>query len=422
MRQLYTALLFLSLPLLMARLWWRGRRLPSYRKRWGERLGFHVPAIELGRPLIWIHAVSVGEVVVASQLIRRLRASYPQHQLFVTTSTPTGSERLLSEFGDSVLHMYLPWDLQGPLRRVLDRVRPQLILLIETELWPNLLAQAKDRKIPVVLINGRLSAKSARRYSLVPSLRRTMLEQLTLVIAQAKHDAQRFRALGVPRDQISVSGNIKFDQQLPSSVLTAAESIRADWSAATRPIVVAASTHDQEEQQVLLAFRRIKVKHPDTLLCIVPRHPDRFETVRCMIEADGWRYTQRSVTTAIDADTDVVLADTMGELVTLLGAADVAFIGCSLVPTGGHNMLEAAQWGVAVVTGPHLFNFAAVKTLLLQARALLIADDPDDLGLIVSDLLASAGQRRAMGQRGQEAVERQRGALDRVMEALESLL
>jgi 3-deoxy-D-manno-octulosonic-acid transferase len=366
--------------------------------------------------------VSVGEVVVASKLIRRLLDEYPDHEIFVTTTTPTGSERLRQTWGDQVSHSYLPWDLPWAMAGMFNRLKPTAVFLIETEIWPNLVAQAKTHLVPVVLLNARLSARSARGYGKFGALLKPTLQSLDLIVAQSKADVRRFVALGVDPKRLVISGNIKFDQLLTPDLRVQAAEIRQQWGGHTRQIWVAASTHEGEEKLVLRAYGELVKQHPNLLLCLVPRHPDRFDRVFQMALTACANTIRRSRSPEIKADTQVVVADTMGELVPMLGAADVVFMGGSLVPTGGHNMLEAAQWGVAVVSGPHTFNFAYASRLLLKAHAMLIAKDAEELAFIVSGLLSNATTRGTMGSRGQIAVEGGRGALERLVQAIKPLL
>lgn len=422
MRLVYTLTLLLSLPILMLRMWWRGRLLPAYRQRWRERMGWGLPMAHAQKPLVWIHAVSVGEVVVASKLIQYLQRDYPDHSLLVTTTTPTGSERLRQTWGDQVLHCYLPWDLPWAMARLFKRFNPSAVFLIETEIWPNLVAHANAKGVPIALLNARLSARSARGYGRFGALLTPTLQSLDLIVAQTKADARRFMALGVDPARVTISGNIKFDQHLTPELRAQAALIREQWGGGTRDVWVAASTHDGEEEQILRAYQTLAQQYPKLLLCIVPRHPDRFERVFQMVLAACPATIRRSKNQAIKADTQVVVADTMGELVPMLGAADVVFMGGSLVPTGGHNMLEAAQWGVPVVSGPHTFNFAYASRLLIKAQAMLVAHDANELALVVSDVLNNATGRQAMGLRGKVAVEEERGALERLIQAIKPLL
>lgn len=422
MRLIYSFLMTVSVPFLMARLWWRGRHLPDYRERWAERLGFSLPSVTPEQRVIWIHAVSVGEVVVAAKIIRRLQVDYPDRVVLVTTTTPTGSERLTQEFGNRVLHTYLPWDIPWALSRLFKRFRPEALLLVETELWPNLLRQAHLRNTPVMLVNARLSARSARRYARISKPLLPMFDALTRICAQTSADAKRFAALGFDTNKLSVTGNLKFDQSLSEQQVSQAAALREQWGAGDKPILVAASTHEGEEVLIIEAYKTLQIRHPNLTLCLAPRHPDRFDHVYGLLLKSGLKPSRRSEKQDIEPNTQVILADTMGELVTLLGASDIAIMGGSFMPVGGHNMLEVAQWSVPVVTGPHLFNFSYVSRLLLREHAMLVAQDGAELVEVIDHLLADDATRVAMGQRGASAVQKEKGALERLFKDLEFLL
>ena len=414
-RRLYSALWWLALPLALARLLWRGRVQPAYRHRLGERLASrrsHTPRAD-----IWIHAVSVGEVQAAESLLRQLLATTPAPSLLVTTTTPTGAERLRALFGDTIPQRYLPFDLPVMMGRLVDAVQPKLVIILETEIWPNLLAVLEQRAIPVALINARLSERSARGYARLGSLTRSALARLTLIAAQATADAERFIALGAPPERVIVTGNLKFDQPQAADLAARAAAIRQDWGAA-RPVWIAASTHAGEELQVLEAHQQVLAQWPEALLVLVPRHPERFETVAALIARQGFALTRRSAERAIAAQETVYLGDRMGELPLWLAASDVAFIGGSLVPTGGHNPLEAAASGVPILVGPHTFNFATITAWLLDAHAALRISDAATLSDAVRTLFASSKRRAEMGAHGRAVVAAQRGALQRVFIAL----
>jgi 3-deoxy-D-manno-octulosonic-acid transferase len=419
MRALYTALLFLTLPLALLRLGWRSLRAPAYRQRWAERLGrIPEPPASGG---IWVHAVSVGEVQAIAPLIRHLLSAHPQLPLCITTTTPTGSERVRRLFADDVFHVYCPYDLPFALRGFLDRVRPQLTIMVETEIWPNLLAACARRGIPTLLANGRLSEASARGYARLGRFSRATFGQIAAVAAQAPADAERFIALGVAPDRVRVTGSIKFDAQVPASVAEQAQVLRRSWGV-HRPVWVAASTHEGEEEQVLEAHAQLLRTVPDALLVLVPRHPERFERVAGLVRKRGFRMVRRSAAVVCGRDVKLLLGDTMGELVTFIGAADAAFIGGSLVPVGGHNMLEAAAQGVPVVIGPHLFNFAAVSRLLLEQGAAVQVEDAAGLGALLAGWLTDAAVRARVGQAGRRVVEGNRGALPALIAMVEVLL
>jgi len=418
MRLLYTLLLTLALPLVLARLWWRGRRAPAYRQRWAERLGrFTAPARRGG---VWVHAVSVGEVQAVAPLLRRLLDERPGVPLTVTTTTPTGSQRVRALFGDELFHVYLPYDLPLALRGFLDRVQPRLLVMVETEVWPNLLAACRGRGIATLLANGRLSSRSLQGYGRLGRLAHDAFAGIDRVAAQALPDAQRFIAAGVPPAHVTVTGSIKFDMRIPASVEEQAQALRRQWG--DRPVWVAASTHEGEDALLLEAHRRVCRQLPDALLVLVPRHPERFASVAGLCERLGLSAARRSSGEMPGADIPVFLGDTMGELPVMLGAADAAFIGGSLVPVGGHNMLEASAQGVAVAFGPHVFNFATISRLLLAEGAAEQVASGSALAELMVRWLGDASLRAEIGERGRRVVDANRGALDALWELLTGML
>ncbi|KAA6184368.1 3-deoxy-D-manno-octulosonic acid transferase [Thiohalocapsa marina] len=416
MRHLYSALLWLLLPGLLLRLLWRSRRAPAYRERWGERLGlFHPPPQPVD---VWLHAVSVGEVQAAQPLIRHLlRGGY---SVLVTTTTPTGARRLHDLFGDAVQHRYTPFDLGWVMGRFLGAARPRLVLVMETEIWPNMLAACARRGVDVMLINARLSARSARGYARAPRFSAETMQRFACIAVQGPVDAARFRALGVAPARIVVTGSIKFDVQLPASLMDRAEVMRLGWG--NRPVWVAASTHEGEEEPLLAAHARVRQAYPNALLVLVPRHPERFDRVAMLVARQGMGLARRSLGELGDERTAVFLGDTMGELPVFLAAADVAFVGGSLIPHGGHNLLEPAAVGVPVLIGPHSFNFAEITRLLLARQAAMQVADADALAQALTRLLGDAAERARIGENGRRAVESNRGALDRLIGLVDARL
>jgi 3-deoxy-D-manno-octulosonic-acid transferase len=414
MRRLYTLLLYLALPLVLLRLLWRSLRAPGYRRRWAERFGLFEPPPAWGG--IWIHAVSVGEVQAVQPLIRRLLDEHPGVPLTVTTTTPTGSARVTEQLGDQVFHVYFPYDLPLALTAFIRRVRPAVLLMVETEIWPNLLHQCRRHGIYTVLGNARLSQRSARRYAMLGRFARATFAEIDCVAAQAEADAEHFRALGVDPRQVFVTGSIKFDMRIPASLEEQVEVLRREWGG--RPVWIAASTHEGEDERVLRAHRRVLERFPGALLVLVPRHPERFDRVAGLCRRERLRLARRSRHAEYDAHSQVYLGDSMGELTLLLGAADVAFVGGSLVRTGGHNMLEASAQGVAVCFGPHVFNFAAISRMLLDAGAAVQVADEDALAEQVMDWFGDASARSEVGERGRRVVARNRGALGRLLDLL----
>jgi 3-deoxy-D-manno-octulosonic-acid transferase len=418
-RTLYTLLLYLLVPLVLLRLAWRGLRAPDYWRRWPERFGYIEPP--LGERVIWIHAVSVGEVQAAEPLVRALLEAYPAYSLLVTTVTPTGSARVTALFGDEVAHVYAPYDLPGAVKRFFQRVRPRLAIVMETELWPNLFHACRVRQVPLLLVNARLSAKSMAGYLRVKRLVARTLGNITEIAAQGEADAQRFERLGAPQDRISVSGNLKFEQRIPPSLLERAEVLRRDWGTG-RPVWIAASTHEGEDELLLDVFSQLRKRFADCLLVLVPRHPERFESVAELCRQRGLKIVLRSEMRPCDAGTRVFIGDSMGELPLFLAAADVAFVGGSLVPHGGHNLLEPAGLGIPVVTGPHVFNFTEICELLLQAGACEKVANPAELADTLDRWLGDANERHRVGEQGRRVVEKNRGALQTVLTMIDRRL
>ncbi|CRI64509.1 Kdo transferase [Thiocapsa sp. KS1] len=417
-RRLYTFLLRLLLPLALLRLYWRSLKSPAYRRRVRERLalGPAGPATQ-----VWIHAVSVGEVQAAEPLIRRLIEHDPPLSVLVTTTTPTGAEQLRERFGKSVAHRYTPYDLPGILDRFLSRTTPALLIVMETEIWPNTLAACAERGIPVILANARLSERSARGYRRFARLTRETLQGFDLIAAQAEPDARRFIALGADLDRVQVTGSIKFDLRQPASLLDQAEAMRRAWGG-QRPVWVAASTHEGEDGPILDAHQRIRTVLPEALLVLVPRHPERFDRVAELVTRQGLALARRSRQQPCAPSTAVFLGDTMGELPVFLAAADAAFMGGSLVPAGGHNLLEAAASGVPVAIGPHHFNFAAITELLCTEEGATEVADTEALAQLMISWLSNATERARIGENGRRIVEANRGALDRLMTLIEARL
>ncbi|PKM25430.1 MAG: 3-deoxy-D-manno-octulosonic acid transferase, partial [Gammaproteobacteria bacterium HGW-Gammaproteobacteria-12] len=361
-RLLYTLLLHLALPLIALRLALRARKAPAYARRINERFSLGLPAMKPGG--IWVHAVSVGESIAAAPMIRALQARYPDLPITVTCMTPTGSERIQALFGESVQHCYLPYDLPWAAARFLDRAQPRLAVVMETELWPNHIHQCARRGIPVALANARLSERSARGYARFAKLTAPMLAELSLIAVQTQTEAQRFLDLGARPGCVEVTGSIKFDLKIDAELLQRADALRQHWQATTRPVWIAASTHAGEDEIILAAHRQLLGKHPDALLILVPRHPERFNSVSELCLGQDLTTRRRSTGEAVQAGDQVLLGDTMGELLFLYALADIAFVGGSLVANGGHNLLEPAALGKPVLSGPHLFNFLEIAAQL----------------------------------------------------------
>ena len=418
MYYLYNVLIYLAAPFAILLQLWRGLRDPSYRERLGERLGFG-PAV--AGPTIWIHAVSVGEVQAALPLIAQLRKRHPRYQVVLTTVTPTGAARAKLLFGDQVILRYVPFDLPGSVKRFFDRVQPKLAMILETELWPNLYGECGRRGVPLVLASARVSPRSVGKYRrLVPLFRKTLSHGI-VIAAQSESDAERFRSIGATPERTHVTGNIKFDFEPPAGIEEQGRRWR-ERNAPGRRIWVAGSTHEGEETIVLDAHRRVLERFPDALLVLVPRHPQRFDTVRDLLAKRHDRAANRSSGAAISPSTSVLLGDTMGELMMFYAAADVAFVAGSLVPIGGHNLLEPASVGRPVLTGPHNFNSEEIAQLLMDAGAAFVVSDTEQLAHAVSGLLDAADLRDVMGAAGRAVLDANRGALDRLLTLVDPLL
>ena len=411
MRALYTLLLYLVFPLVLLRLLWRSIKAPAYRERWLERLGLFTPPGAWGG--LWIHAVSVGEVQAVLPLIRQLLADNPGLPITVTTTTPTGSARVVEQLGEQVFHVYFPYDLPLALTGFIRRVRPRALLMVETEIWPNLLHSCRRHGVYTLLANARLSARSAQRYARLGRFTRDTFAHIDCIAAQTEADAARFRALGVAADRVFVTGSIKFDIRIPASLEEQVEVLRREWGG--RPVWVAGSTHEGEDELVLQAHHQVLSSFPNALLILVPRHPERFERVAGLCKREHLKLARRSRHGSYGTQTQVYLGDTMGELPVVIGSADVAFIGGSLVPTGGHNMLEAAAQGVAVCFGPHVFNFAAISELLVAEGAARRVGDEVELAQQVIAWFRDASARAEAGENGRRVVRQNRGALARLI-------
>lgn len=416
MTTLYTFLLYLIQPFIWLRLWWRGRKAPAYRQRWAERYGYCAGKVEPEG--IVLHSVSVGETLAAIPLVRALRHRYPTLPITVTTMTPTGSERALSAFGKDVHHVYLPYDLPGALNRFLDTVNPRLVIIMETELWPNIIRLLHQRHIPLIIANARLSERSAKGYSKLGHFMRQLLQRITLIAAQNAEDGERFMSLGLQRTQLAVTGSLKFDISVTPDLAAKAVTLRRQW-APHRPVWIATSTHDGEEAIVLDTHRRLLQQFPDLLLILVPRHPERFSDAIALTQKHGFSFTQRSSNEIPSGATQVVIGDTMGELMLLYGIADLAFVGGSLVERGGHNPLEPAAHAIPVLMGPHTWNFKDICSKLQDAQGLISVTDAASLEKEVANLLQDDDYRLYYGRHAVEVLHQNQGALQRLLQLLE---
>ena len=418
MRLAYSLLLYLAAPVLWLRALWKAESRECVAERFG-----HAPACAIGVEA-WVHAVSVGEAMAALPLIRALVSQFPG-RILVTASTETGSARLRELLGSAVCHAYAPYDLPHVVRRFLNRVRPARVVVMETELWPNLFRALRARSIPLLIANGRISPRSFPRYRYLKTGVARMLADCTVIAAQSEADAERFLELGADSARVNVMGNLKFDLELPAGATGRAEQLRRRIGTG-RPVWIAASTHEGEEIHALSAHRRVLAEFPQAVLVLVPRHPQRFDAVAKEIQAAGFEFTRRSglgnwSDSSAPMPAPVLLGDSMGELAAYYATADVAFVGGSLVPVGGHNVLEPAALGLPVLFGPHMFNAEAARVLLLERQAALQLGDSGELATAVVTLFRDAGRRERMGSAARRAVDENRGALRRFLELLRAV-
>ena len=419
-RTLYTLLLYLAVPVIAVRLWLRSRKAPAYAKRIAERFAISLPELKQGG--IWLHAVSVGESIAAAPVVKALQQLYPDLPITVTCMTPTGSERIQSLFGDSVQHCYLPYDLPICSRQFFKRLKPRLAIVMETELWPNHINQCARLNVPVLLANGRLSARSARGYGRFPKLVAPMLKQLSVLAVQTHTEAQRFIDLGARPEAVTVTGSIKYDLRVDAALPEQAQALREQWHASQRPIWIAASTHEGEDALILAAHQQLLAQFPTALLILVPRHPERFETVYSLCVQQGLQVQRRSTQAAVSAEHQILLGDTMGELLFLYALADVALVAGSLIEHGGHNMLEPIALAKPTLTGPHYFNFLEIAEQLLEAGGLREVADTHALTHAVAELWSNPEQAQTMCAAAQQVLQRNQGALQRLLDCIEAQL
>lgn len=416
-RFFYTLLFHALLPVVMLRLLWRSMQSPDYRHRIGERFGIGVPTQQGG---LWVHAVSVGETLAAVPLVDAWRKANPEQPVFISTMTPTGSARVKATFGDTVQHAYAPYDLPCSWSLFLKRVQPDALVIMETELWPNMIQAVHERHIPIMLANARLSERSAKGYGKASWLTGPMLKQLTTIAAQDEATAKRFQALGVSAERVVVTGSLKFDITPPAALIEQALQLKQQWHLEGRPVLVAASTHSGEDIPILLAFTAIRKKYKNALLILVPRHPERFENVASVIRQKRFALARRSLGEPVTAETAVLLGDSMGELMLWYALADIAFVGGSLLPVGGHNMLEPMALGVSTLSGPHVFNFQSIADELAAAGALEVVSG-EQLAEACCQLLENSAAATKQKEAAERVLAANRGALQRQLDLVVAL-
>lgn len=417
MRFIYSSVMYLLTPFLLIRLWWKGRRLPAYRERIAERFSF---GDSIGQKVdVWIHAVSLGEVIAAIPLVDALLAR--QYTVLITTMTPTGSERVIKRFAKQVFHQYIPYDLPLALKRFFRQTQPKVGVIMETELWPNLIHEAQVARVPLLLANARLSERSYRGYQFISRWLRPILNQFSALLTQSAEDAQRFIALGARQELVHVLGNVKFDMQTHTHVPEQFQELKALWGS-ERVVLIAASTHEGEEAALLNEFKRLQQVIPDVILIIAPRHPERFHSVFKLAKQLGYHTGLRSEKESLSTDNEVVVLDSLGELLGWYQISNFAFVGGSLVPVGGHNMLEPIAVQVPVITGPHTSNFKAICSSLEEAQAMHKAENAAQVMDAVINLYVNGIARQQMINNATQVLESNRGAVKRHVEKIKELL
>lgn len=413
MQILYIILVYLIQPLVWLKLLWRSRKAPAYRQRILERYGFCNNKVKPDG--ILVHAVSVGETIAAIPLIKALQQQYPDLPITVTTMTPTGSQRVKDLLNNSVSHVYLPYDLPCAIKRFLTILRPKLVIIMETELWPNLISQCNKSQIPLIIANARLSERSANRYQKLGRAISNLLSKISMVVAQNQQDGERFVSLGLPASHLAVTGSIKFDIDLTAEQQQKIAQLKQQWQL-NRPTLIAASTHSGEDEIILTAFKHLLKTHSNLLLIIVPRHPERFRAVEKLITDNGFNYLCRSSNAMPTAQTQVILGDTMGELLELYALADIAFVGGSLVEHGGHNPLEPALHHIPIISGEHFFNFKVICEQLIAAKGMTVCtNSADALYSAIDHLLNDKMMSRQMGEHAYQVLKQNQGALHRLL-------
>ncbi|WGE86743.1 lipid IV(A) 3-deoxy-D-manno-octulosonic acid transferase [Actinobacillus equuli subsp. haemolyticus] len=419
LRFFYTILSYIIQPLILLMMWNRGRKQPAYRRRLWERYGYYNNDKQPNENGIIVHAASVGEVIAATPLIKAIQAKYPTLPITVTTVTPTGSARVRSAFGSSVSHFYLPYDLPDAVTRFLDFIKPKLIIVIETELWPNLIYLAHKKNISFVIANARLSPRSAARYGWIKSGLTNMLNDIDLIMAQDAVSAERYLNLGFHSTNLVNTGNLKFDLEITNELRNKVELTKQELELNQRPVWIAGSTHEGEEKMLLDAHKQLLMRWPDLVLILVPRHPERFDSVEDLLIKSELNYTKRTDKLPLKVNTQILLGDTMGEMMTLYGLAKIAFVGGSLVKHGGHNPLEPIAFALPVISGVHTFNFPEIFEKLRYVQGVVeVKSDEHDLAQAVNFLLEHPNARQAISQAGFSVLQENQGALKRHMQLL----
>jgi len=416
MRLIYTFCFTLLTPFILLRLYWRGFKSPAYRMRWRERLGLYTSKSKIN--YLWFHAVSVGEIEALFPLIKLWQKHHPEQDILITTTTPTGSKRVTNVLGSSVEHVYLPYDLPFITKRFLNHFHPKLAIIMEKEIWPNLFAQCANKEIPLFIINARLSTKSARNYQKIPRLILPAFNSVNTVFTQTEEDSQNFINLGIPSEKVTVLGNMKFDVDITPALIEQGNHLKQNMFK-HRFVLIAASTHNGEESIFLDIYQELKSSIPELLLLIVPRHPERFSTVKSLAETKHLQTVMRSHHIDITINTDIYIADTMGELKMLYTAADISFVGGSLVPIGGHNILEPLAVGTPVIFGKYMENFKEITHNVLTYKAGIQANTEQEIISIIQQLHTNQNHRQLLINNGKKFMKQNLGATQRTLAKLE---
>jgi 3-deoxy-D-manno-octulosonic-acid transferase len=415
MRNLYSFLFYSAIPLVISRLWWRSLKNPAYRQRIFERFAFYQQSYQ--QNVIWFHAVSVGESEALFPLIRLIQTRQPQIQILITTTTPTGSARVKAVLGDSIQHVYLPYDLPDVVARFLKTFTPKIAVIVETEIWANLFHACEKNQIPLYLINARLSEKSVRGYQKIPSLILPALNAMTKIATQTENDKTRFIQIGAKPETVGNLGNIKFDVTIDDEIFKQAQNLKTQFFT-KRFIFLATSTHDGEEILLLDAYKNLKKQIPELLLAIAPRHPERFTTVENLAKNANLKIVTRTSNQLCQNETDVFLIDTLGELKLFYAIADIAFVGGSFVPVGGHNVLEPAAVGVPVLFGLEMKNFALIAEKMLVAQAAIQCKNVVELETNIIELYKSPDLQKNLISNAKNFVDQNQGATERIYKLL----
>jgi len=424
MRLTYIVCFYLLVPFIFLRMLWRSIKAPQYRQRLQERYGFVPESFDHSKnaPLIWLHTVSVGETIAAQPVVNAILQNYPQHCLLMTTMTPTGSEQVKTLFAKSIadgriIHCYIPYDLPDCVARFLSRVKPQLAIFMETEVWPTTLTICKRRNIPTLLINARLSERSLNGYHKFSWLTGNIFAQFSGVAAQSQDDADRIQQLSGAHSQ--VTGSLKSEITVDDKYKTQAVRLKKAWSAdSTRKIVLAASTHRGEDEIILAAYKKLLHRYPDLLLLLVPRHPERFNTVNQLCLDQQFTVQRRSREAVVSADVQIILGDTMGELMLFYGVADITVVCGSFVDSGGHNVLEPAAWSLPIISGPSMYNFSNIIQDLQEQQGLLLVNNQGELFEKIDQLMTDTAYATTLGNNAKMYVEKNRGALAKTMDMI----